>query len=145
MISCTDFIPAYSELFRFIEHKGGTEAVTAFWEYISDTFLDNLRDHVERKGLRGCWDYWRHTLNEEAADFTMELDEEAGFFRIDLHRCPSKGRLLGETKIKPYHNYCLHCDTLYRRILEPLGYSYDIDFSGIDHAQCSVTIRKQTP
>ena len=82
---------------------------------------------MEAHGIRGCWIYWNHTLNEEAADFTMELDEEAGEFRIDMHHCPSMGRLLELKHVEPYHDYCKHCDVLYRRILEPLGYEYMTD------------------
>ena len=65
--------------------------MTDFWNFLSDTFLGNLRDLVAANGIRGCWLYWSRTLNEEAADFTMELDEEAGEFRILMHHCPSKG------------------------------------------------------
>jgi len=144
MISCTDFIPAYSELFKFLEDRGGREAVQDFWEYLSDTFLGNLKSLVEQNGLRGCWLYWRHTLNEEAADFTMELDEEERVFRIDMHRCPSKGRLLEYAHIEPYHDYCRHCDVLYRRVLEPLGYACSTDLSACDEARCSVVVRRQT-
>ena len=36
MISCTEFIPAYSELFRVLESTGGKEAVVRFWEDLSD-------------------------------------------------------------------------------------------------------------
>ena len=43
MISCTEFIPAYSELFRYLEHTGGKQAVRDFWEHIADEFLGNLR------------------------------------------------------------------------------------------------------
>ena len=46
MISCTDFIPAYSELFKHLESIGGKEAVVDFWKYLSDGFLNNLRDLV---------------------------------------------------------------------------------------------------
>ena len=134
MISCTDFIPAYSELFKQLEKLGGPEAVTGFWEYLSDNFLHNLGTIVEEHGIRGCWLYWSHTLNEEAADFTMELDEEAGTFKIVMHRCPSKARLLEFQHIEPYHNYCGHCDLLYRRVLDPLGYEYKIDLSSVDKA-----------
>ena len=141
MISCTDFIPAYSELFKYLEARGGREAVLDFWNYLSDNFLGNLKRLVEEHGIRGCWLYWSHTLNEEAADFTMELDEEAREFRIVMHRCPSKGRLLACEHIEPYHDYCGHCDVLYRRVLEPLGYEYAYDMSRCDEAACSVTIR----
>ena len=144
MISCTEFIPAYSELFKYLERKGGKEAVLNFWISLSDNFLENLKNIVEKKGIRGCWEYWNHTLNEEAADFTMELDEEAGEFKITMHHCPSKGRLLEVKHIEPYQNYCQHCDILYRRILEPLGFEYTLDFSQCDKAKCSLTIRKKT-
>ena len=143
MIPCTDFIPAYSELFKFLHKKGGKEEVVRFWEYLSDNFLSNLRELAEEKGLRGCWEYWSHTLNEEAADFIMELDEDAGTFRISMHHCPSKGRLNETAHITAYPHYCEHCDTLYRRVLEPLGFTYKIDLSECDDARCSITIENK--
>ncbi len=141
MIPCTDFIPAYSELFRFIEERDGHDAVVEFWEYLSDNFLDNLRELVQAHGLRGCWMYWSHTLNEEAADFTMSIDDEAGEFRIDMHHCPSKGRLLELDHVEPYHDYCGHCDVLYRRVLEPLGFECVADLSECEQAKCSFLVR----
>lgn len=145
MISCTEFIPAYSELFRYLESRGGKEAVVDFWNYLSDQFLGNLKSLVERKGIRGCWEYWTHTLNEESADFTMELDEDAGEFRILMHRCPSKGRLLESAHIQPYRDYCEHCDVLYRRVLEPLGYECTLDMSKCDEASCEFRVKRKPP
>lgn len=145
MISCTEFIPAYSELFKFLEARGGRQAVEDFWEHLSDTFLGNLKSAVEQHGLRGCWIYWSHTLNEEAADFTMELDEEEGQFRIIMHHCPSMGRLLETEHIEPYHDYCRHCDVLYRRVLEPFGYEYAADLSRCHEAQCALTVSESRP
>ncbi len=142
MISCTEFIPAYSELFKFLEAEGGREAVDRFWEHLSDRFLGNLRSAVAEHGLRGCWIYWSHTLNEEAADFTMELDEDGGQFRIVMHRCPSMIRLLETEHVEPYHDYCRHCDVLYRRVLESLGYEYTVDLSQCKQARCSLTVTK---
>ena len=144
MIGCTDFIPAYSELFKYLERRGGPEAVEAFWCFLSDRFLTNLRDLVAEHGLRGCWLYWKHTLNEEAADFTMELDEDGGEFRIWMHHCPSMGRLLDEKHLEPYHDYCRHCEVLYRRVLEPLGYGYEIDLSECHDARCSIRVTRKT-
>ena len=142
MISCTEFIHAYNELFRFLEEKGGRQAVIDFWEYLSDAFLTNLKDHVAESGLEGCWIYWSKTLQEEAAAFTMEMDEEAGIFSIDMHHCPSKGRLISEEGIAPWPAYCEHCDLLYRRVLEPLGYQVDLDLSHADWASCRLTVKK---
>ena len=140
MISCTEFIPAYSELFKFLEEKDGPDAVEDFWKYLSDRFLGNLRELVQEHGLRGCWLYWSHTLNEEAADFTMELDEEAGRFTIEMHRCPSMGRLLELEHLEPYHDYCRHCDVLYRRVLEPMGFECHADLSHCDEARCKLVV-----
>jgi hypothetical protein len=141
VISCVDFIPAYSEFFKFLGKKGGEKAVRDFWNFLSDTYLTGLRDLVAAHGLRGCWLYWAQTLNEEAADFRMVLDEAAGEFEIIMYRCPSKGRLLELGHIEPYREYCRHCDVLYRRVLEPLGYEYAIDLSRADRARCAVTVR----
>mgnify|MGYP001620054195 CR=1 FL=1 len=145
MISCTEFIPAYSQLFKTLERLGGKDAVEAFWRYLSANFLNNLRDLVAANGIRGCWLYWSQTLREEAADFTMELDEEAGTFCITMHKCPSKGRLLEWRHIEPYPDYCRHCDLLYREVLEPLGYAYEIDLSQCDRARCKVVVRRREP
>jgi hypothetical protein len=144
MISCTEFIPTYSELFKYLEEKGGFEEVLMYWESISDNFLKNLHDLAEKKGLAGCFEYWTHTLNEEAADFRMELDEEKGVFSIEMRHCPSMGRLLETEHIDPYPRYCEHCDTLYRRVLEPLGFEYDIDLSTCHEAKCRLTVKKRT-
>jgi len=144
VISCTEFIPAYSEMFKFLEAQGGKEAVLDFWRYLSDNFLGALAALVRKYGLRCCWLYWSRTLNEEAADFTMTLDEEAGECSIVMHHCPSKGRLLEHTHITPYQDYCGHCDLLYRRVLEPLGYEYIYDMSGCERASCRLTIRRLT-
>ena len=143
MISCTEFIPAYNELFKYLDQKGGKAAVVDFWEYFSDTFLNNLRNLVLENGLRGCWLYWEKALREEAADFTMELDEEAGEFSITLHHCPSKGRLLAYEHIEPYPDYCEHCDVMYRRVLEPLGFEYGLDRSQTDRARCRLVVKRK--
>ncbi|MCE5323522.1 hypothetical protein LLG46_09450 [bacterium] len=143
MISCTEFIPAYSELFKFLHEKGGEQAVNDFWNYLSDNFLGNLKDLVTEYGIKGCWLYWSHTLNEEAADFTMTLDEEKGVFSIDMRYCPSKGRLLKFKHIKPYENYCGHCQVLYKRVLEPLGYEQFYDTSHCDEARCYLEFRSK--
>lgn len=72
MISCTEFIPSYSGLFKYLEKKHGKKAVIDFWNYLSDKFLTNFKELVIENGIRGCWIYWNKILNEEAADFTME-------------------------------------------------------------------------
>lgn len=144
MISCTEFIPAYSELFTYLEEKQGREEVSRFWNYLfkpADTGIP-LISFLRREGIRGCFSYWKGTLNEEAADFTMYLNEKAGWFLNVMHHCPSKGRLLQlqeEIGIVPYHDYCLHCD-MYRLAVEQVGLKYIYNFNGVDHAACSMLI-----
>ena len=142
MISCTEFIPAYSELFKYLHQIGGKKAVVKFWNELSDAFLENLHDLVAEKGLAGCFEYWSHTLREEAADFRMTLDEDEKVFKIEMRHCPSKGRLLETSHIETYEHYCEHCAVLYRKVLEPLGYEYNIDLSQTDKAQCVLEIWK---
>ena len=143
MISCTEFIPAYSELFKYIEEREGHKGVHDYWNYISDNYVkERLGALVSEKGIMGCWEYWNKSLNEEACDFTMSVDGQAGTFNIDMRWCPSKGRLLEYKHFAPYNNYCGHCDVLYRRVLEPLGFTCECDMSRTDKAACSVTITK---
>lgn len=143
MISCTEFIPAYNELFRFLDRKSGRQAVYDYWNLSFDPDRAPINQYLSKSGLRGCWEYWSHTLNEEAADFTMILDEEAGYFKLEMHHCPSKGRLLKLDQIEPFDEYCLHCD-LYRLSVEKHGLVYEYDFSRTDKAQCSLLIYDPT-
>jgi hypothetical protein len=59
-----------------------------------------------------------------------------------MHKCPSKGMLLALEHVEPYDDYCAHCDTLYRRVLEPLGFEYEVDLSGCHEARCSLVVRE---
>lgn len=144
MISCKDFIPAYSEFFKYLEKEHGHQEVLDFWNalFTPDGKGISLVNYVEKSGIRGCFEYWAHSLNEEAADFTMYLNEKRGFFQIIMHHCPSKGRLLEQkekTGIPPYEHYCLHCD-YYRLAVEKHGLKYLYNFTGVDNAACSIII-----
>ncbi len=142
MISCTEFIPAYSEGFKFIESIGGRKEVEKFWSELSDLYLTGtLAKLISEDGLEGCFTYWAQSLNEEAADFTMVLDENKGEFTIDMHKCPSKNMLLQLKHMTPYHSYCDHCDALYKPVVERLGYQYESKID-CDNASCSIIIKK---
>ncbi len=144
MISCRDFIPAYSEFFKYLEKEHGHGEVLNFWQELfkPDGKGISLVNYVENSGIKGCYEYWSNSLNEEAADFTMYLNEKRGFFQIIMHHCPSKGRLLvqqDETGIPPYPHYCMHCD-YYRGAVEKHGLKYLYNFTGVDNAACSILI-----
>jgi len=144
MISCADFIPAYSEIFSFLDRKEGWKGVKQYWDYRFNPKSTNTRlgKALQKEGLRGCYTYWSGTLNEEAADFTLYLNEAAGWFRLMMHHCPSKGRLLEcptDFGFQPYANYCLHCDC-YRYAIEQAGLKYIYNFSDTDQASCSILV-----
>ena len=141
MISCTEFIPAYSELFSYIDKKDGHKGVEKFWEYLfkPDGKGIPLINFAKKNGIRGCWEYWNGTLKEEASDVTMMLNEKGGWFYSHMHHCPSKGRLLElqkEIGLTPYYDYCGHCD-YYRSALEEVGLTWTRNHLYVDRAECS--------
>lgn len=144
MISCTEFIFAYSELFKYLEELGGEKEVQKYWEHISDTYVsDRLGECIKSDGIKGCFDYWSRSLSEEAADFKIEFDPDKNEFTLDMFVCPSRKMLNDHPEMKPYHNYCGHCDTLYHRVVEKYGMSYDIDFERIKDAKCKILIKQK--
>ncbi|MBO7149626.1 MAG: hypothetical protein J6V71_01910 [Clostridia bacterium] len=142
MVSCTEFIPLYSELFKYLEKKNGKKEVIKYWDYISDKFVQpRLGAEIEENGLKGCWNYWNKSLNEEACDFTMTYDEEKKYFEIDMRGCPSRGMLNKLSYTEPYYDYCEHCDVLYARVAEKYGIKIEGDYSKVDKACCRIWAR----
>lgn len=140
MISCTEFIWTYNELFKFLHERYGKQSVIDFWIGISDHFLGNLDDLVARKGIQGMKKYWTHTLTEEGAEYVMTVKENT--FIIDMHRCPSVG-LLNEGPAERYADYCEHCAWLYPRILERYGFEARVDIISRERGECRLTVRKR--
>lgn len=140
MISCTEFIIAYSELFKFIHNRHGKKAVVKFWEAISDNFLGNLDKLVREKGIQGMKEYWSHTLSEEAAYYRMKAGKNK--FKIELSKCPSVG-LLKARKVKMYKDYCKHCDTLYKRIIEKYGFDYKVNYIDEKNGRCMLEVTRR--
>lgn len=141
MISCTEFIPAYSELFKYLDSKFGRKEVERFWEYLFKPTGKGipLINFLKKDGLRGAWDYSMGTLTEEAADFTKYFNEKEGWIYNEMHYCPSKGRLLKlqeEIGLEPYYDYCRHCD-YYKYSYELAGFKYIRNNVHVDKAQCS--------
>ncbi len=142
MISCTEFIPAYSEGFKYIENIGGREELERFWSELRERYFTNtLSKLIAEKGLEGCYEYWGTALNEEAADFTMTLDSKEEEFKIALHKCPSKDMLNNLTYMEPHHAYCDHCTALYKPIAEKNGFVYVSEID-CEAASCTITIKK---
>jgi len=140
MISCTEFIWVYSELFRFLEEKGGEAEVIQFWQGIADNFLGNLREYVEADGLKGMHRYWSHTLGEEGGRHTMTLYDD--MFVIDMHECPSAKLIFQSGRTDPYPRYCEHCRWLYPPLLREYGYEVDTDIIDNQKGRCRLTVKR---
>ena len=125
MISCTEFIPLYSEFFKFLDRQGGYETVLDYWNYLSDTSLGDETNphsmvyHIEREGgFEGARAYWRHTSTEEACDTYSVVDPVNKYSYSEMYYCPSRGMLNNLKHIEPYEHYCDHCNVIYSRVLE---------------------------
>lgn len=143
MVSCTEFIPLYSEFFKFLDKKGGYDAVMEYWKYISENSIGDktnphsLASFIERDGgFEGALHYWEHTLSEEASDVRKIYDYKNRYAITHMRKCPSRGLLNSLGHIEPYCNYCEHCKVIYRLVLEKYGIVYERDHSRIDNAEC---------
>lgn len=139
MISCTEFILAYNELFNFLYEQGGLAALHDFWRIISDQYLTNLDQLVQEKGIAGMVEYWGRTLEEETAGYEITASENR--FTLQMHRCPSVG-LLNSSNVEKCPYYCDHCDALYRPIMEREGFSYKIEYLDRNRGSCRLLIKK---
>lgn len=144
MISCTDFIPAYNELFKYVHNHYGYEAVQKMWVvwFKPGKGGHPLINYVKKDGLKGAWDYWTVISREEACESTRMINLKQGWSKSQMHYCPSKGRLLRQQEelgIAPYEHYCDHCDH-YRAALKEAGLEWIRDHSNVDKASCSSII-----
>ena len=140
MISCTEFIWVYSELFRFLEKRGGEAKVIEFWQEIAEKFLWNLRRYIEEDGLKGMYRYWSHTLGEEGGRSQLTLYDD--LFVIDMHDCPSARLVFQERRVPPYEKYCEHCRWLYPPLICRYGYEVDYHIIDSEKGMCRMTVRK---
>jgi len=140
MISCIDYIYVYSELFKYLEERGGYEKVVELWDGIREEFLANLREYVARDVLKGMYAYWSHTLGEEGGRHRMTLYDD--MFVIDMHDCPSAKKVFREGRIEPYPKYCEHCPVLYPPLLREFGYDVEYHIIDCESGQCRLVVRK---
>ena len=143
MISCTEFIPLYSEFFKYCEKRGGHDDVMEYWIHISDTSIgdadnpNSLAYKCDRLGgFGGALAYWGHTLTEEACDLLRIADSKNKVIYTHMRHCPSRGMLNSLSHIEPYYDYCTHCKIIYQRVLEKYGIVYERDHTCINNAEC---------
>lgn len=135
MISCTEFIPAYSELFKFIDQRSGRQAVYDYWDYLFDPESSPLNEYLIKYGLKGCWEYWKVIFKEEACDGAVLFNEAEGWYADCMHFCPSKGRFEKLGYMEPFDEYCLHCNG-YDWSLNRHNLVHVVDYRGTEKACC---------
>lgn len=145
MISCTEFIPLYSEFFRFLEEREGHDAVMRYWIFIAkrnvcnranpNSLISSLEQYKENP-MEGAWRYWCRTLAEEASDTIRIYDPKGNYVISHMRHCPSRGRLNALEHIEPYYDYCAHCGVVYSPALEEFGLAMARDDSGVANAEC---------
>ena len=135
MISCTEFIPAYSELFKFIDQNSGRQAVYDFWNWLFQPEKSPLNDLLAEYGMLGLWKNWYVVYTEEACDNTMIQNLREGWHASCMHSCPSKGRFAKLGYMEPFDEYCKHCEC-YDITFKKYGIQSVGDSRGEDRASC---------
>jgi len=140
MISANEFILFYNELFKYLDKNFGKKEVEKLWEGIKNTYCKKIEKLVKEKGLKGMNEYWTHTLSEEGGRYKLTLTDDE--FIIDMHYCPSMGKLLN-THVEPYKDYCGHCPALYVDPIEKYGFKVDYYIISRDKGECRMHVRKE--
>ncbi len=121
MLGCHDFCGYYDWTFHFIRREFGEAAVQSLW---ADAIgQDSQRHYIElglREGLKGLFEAWRQTGEDEQCDWTFTLDAKSNVLRWDMRKCPSKGFLLAHD-LNADEDYCDHCMGWESSMLGSLG------------------------
>lgn len=121
MLGCQDFCGYYDWTFHYIRQRFGQDAVHKFWK---QSIADDAQQHYTAagrdKGLRGLYDTWVKTGEDEKCDWTFTLDELRNNLRMDMRECPSKGFLL-QNDLNTDEDYCDHCIGWIGSALDSIG------------------------
>lgn len=140
MISCNEFVLAFSESQKEIDKSHGKKDVEKLWKLFSDIYCKKLESCVKKDGLKGVYDYWNEKMGTEGGRYHLTLRHDE--FILDMHFCPSKGKLLN-THVEPYEDYCGHCPALYNDVIERHGFNVDYYIVDPKKAECRIHVRKK--
>lgn len=139
MIGVQDFCGHYDWTFQYLLETYGEETLEAYWaEAIAFDSQRHAYDLIREKGFEGMEEYWGHTLELEEAGYALTRTEN--LFRIDMHRCPSKGFLL-EHGLEAHSDYCSHCMGWIAPVAQKAGFTIDHEHN--HRGQCWWELRKR--
>jgi hypothetical protein len=109
MLGCHEFCGYYDWTFHFVRRRWGAAAVARLWaEAIGGESQQHYAEAGRAAGLAGLYRTWIQTGEEEACDWTFQLDEQRNVLRWDMRQCPSRGFLLAHD-LNADEDYCDHC------------------------------------
>ena len=129
MLGCQDFCGYYDWTFDHIRQAFGQQAVRDLWaQAIGGDSQQHYVEAARGTGLKGLYQTWTQTGEDEKCDWTFTLDEAKNVLRWDMRQCPSKGFLL-QNDLNRDEDYCDHCMGWEGPMLESLG----IEIAGHEH------------
>ncbi len=132
MLGCQDFCGYYDWTFHYVARRFGTEAVRRLWaQAIGDESQAHYARAGRERGLRGLYETWTKTGQDEHCDWTFTLDEQRNTLRWDMRQCPSKGFLL-QNNLNASEDYCDHCMGWMVPLLERIG----VEVAAHEHNHC---------
>jgi len=140
MISANESVLFSNELFKYLDNNFGKKEVEKLWEGLKNTYARKIENLVKEKGLKAMHEYWSKILAEQGGRYNLILTDDE--FIIDMHYCPSIGKLLN-THVEPYKDYCGHCPALYVDILEKCGFKADHYVIDRGKGECRFHARKK--
>jgi len=109
MLGCQDFCGHYEWTFHYFRSRWGQDALRRLWaEAIGGESQQHYAKVALQAGLRGLYDQYVKTGEEEHCDWTYTLDESKNVLRCDMRECPSKGFLI-KNNLNVDEDYCDHC------------------------------------
>lgn len=140
MLGCHDFCGHYEWTFHYVRRRWGQEAVARLWaEAIGGESQKHYAEAALRAGLRGLYETWTKTGQDEACDWTFTLDDSRNVLRCDMRECPSKGFLIGND-LNADEDYCDHCLGWIGPLLDQVGAEV-LQHEHNHCGQCWMTIR----
>jgi len=123
VLGCYDFCGHYEWTFAWLDKQGGHALVREYWDKaIRQDSQRHASDLIIPGGIDGMKKYWGHTLDHEAAGYTLTATDHV--LRIDMHQCPSKGFLL-RNHLAQHPDYCDHCMGWIGPLMKKAGFVID--------------------
>ena len=91
MLGCQDFCGHYEWTFHYFRSRWGQDAVRRFWaEAIGGESQQHYAEVALQAGLRGLYDQYVKTGEEEHCDWTYTLDESKNCLAATCENAPAK-------------------------------------------------------